>query len=146
MTFLIADYRSWILFYESAIRNPQSAILFIWAGESQNVDKKLAQFAGVHNRVEHSMFEQKFRTLKTLGQLLADRLLDHARACEADQCARFGDVEIAEHRETGGYAAGRRIGQEGDVRQPGVVESRERRRNLGHLHQAERALLHSRAA
>src|SRR5262249_61971110 len=114
MTFLIADCRSWILFCESAIRNPQSTISLIWSCESQNVGQEVAQFAAVHDGVEHSMFEQKFRTLKTLGKLLTDRLLDHARAGEADQCAGFGEVEIAEHRETGGHAAGRRIGQERD--------------------------------
>src|SRR5215510_15079214 len=131
---------------QSAICNPQSAISLVWSGERQNVDQEVAQFAAVHYGVEHAMFEQEFRALKPLGQLLADRLLDHARAGEADQRAGFGDVEIAEHRVTGGHAAGRRVGQERDVWESGVVEPRQRRRNLGHLHQTERAFLHPRAA
>ena len=36
---------------------------------------------------------------KPVGQLLADRLLDHARAGEPDQRLGLGDVEVAEHRE-----------------------------------------------
>src|SRR5262249_36396653 len=83
---------------QSAIRNQQSAISLVWSGESQNVDQEVAQFAAVHDSVEHAVIEQEFRALKPLGQLLADRLLDHARAGEADQRAGFGDVEIAEHR------------------------------------------------
>ena len=53
--------------------------------------------------------------LKSLRQLLADGLLDHARAGEADQRARLGDVHVAQHRVGGGDAAGGRIGQHHDV-------------------------------
>jgi hypothetical protein len=84
----------------------------VWSGESQNVYKEVAQLAAVHDGVEHAVFEQEFGALEPLGHLLADRLLDHTRTGESDQRAGFGDVEIAEHRETGGNAPGCRVGQE----------------------------------
>ena len=38
---------------------------------------------------------QELGALESLGELLADRLLDHARTGEADQRPRLGDVEVA---------------------------------------------------
>ena len=55
------------------------------------------------------------RALEAFGQLLPDGLLDDARAGEADERARLGDVQVAQHREAGGDAAGGRIGEHGDV-------------------------------
>src|SRR5262245_44842739 len=112
---------------QSAIRNPQSAISLVWSGKIQNVDQEVAQLAAVHDGVEHAVVEQEFRALESLGQFLADRLLDYARAGEADQRAGLGDVEIAEHRVAGGHAAGRRIGQQRDIWKPGVIQPRKRR-------------------
>ena len=51
------------------------------------------------------------RRAGSLGQLLADGLLDHPRAGEADQRAGLGDVDVAQHGEGGGDAAGGRVGQ-----------------------------------
>ena len=48
---------------------------------------------------------------------LAHGLLDHARAGKADQRARLGDIEIAEHRQAGRYAAHGRIGHHRNERQ-----------------------------
>ena len=83
---------------------------------------------------------------KPVGQLLADGLLDHARAGEADQRAGLGDVHVAEHRVGGGDAAGGRIGQHDDVGQPRLAQPLHRDRGARHLHQREDALLHARAA
>ena len=74
------------------------------------------------------LLEQELAALESFGQLLADRLLDDARAGEADQRLRLGDVEIAEHREARRHAAGRRIGEHGDVGQPRPIEPRRARR------------------
>ena len=61
------------------------------------------------------MLEQELAALEAFGEFLADRLLDHARPGEADQGARLGDVEVAQHGEGGGDAAGGGVGQHGDV-------------------------------
>jgi hypothetical protein len=58
------------------------------------------------------MFEQELASLKSFRQLLPDRLLDDARAGESNQRARLGNVHVTEHREAGGHAAGRRVGQD----------------------------------
>ncbi len=59
---------------------------------------------------------------------------------------RLGDVQVAQHGEAGGHAAGRRVGQDRDERNPGLVETGQRRRDLGQLHQADDAFHHARAA
>src|ERR1700733_11864395 len=65
--------------------------------------------------VKEAVFEQKLRPLKALGELLADGLLDDARTSEADQGFGFCDVEIAQHGEARGNAAGGGVGHHGDV-------------------------------
>src|SRR5450755_908510 len=108
-------------------------------------DEAFQFFAG-NDRVEESVLQQEFGALKSIGQRLADGLLDHARAGETDQRAGFADIQIAEHGEAGGDATGGGIGQHRDVRDFGVVQSRQRGRNFGELHQADGAVYHAGAA
>ncbi len=89
---------------------------------------------------------QELAALEALGQLLTNGLLDDAGPREADERLGLRDVQVAEHREAGRHAAGRRIGEDGDVGQPGAVQPRQRRRHLRHLHQRQRAFHHPRAA
>ena len=79
-------------------------------------------------------------------QLLADGLLDHARAGKADQRARLRDMHVAEHGVGGGHAAGGRIGQHDDVGLAGFAQHLHRDRGARQLHQREDAFLHARAA
>jgi hypothetical protein len=44
--------------------------------------------------VQHSVLQQKLAALEPFRQLLADGLLDHARAGEADERAGLGDVQV----------------------------------------------------
>ena len=69
------------------------------------------------------MLEEELAALKALGQRLADGLLDDARTGKPDERLRLGDVDVAEHGEARRDAAGRRIGEDGDVGQPGAVEA-----------------------
>src|SRR5260370_21661618 len=94
--------------------------------------------------VEETMIEEKFRTLKTFGKLLADGLLDDAWARETDERAGFADVEVAEHGEAGGDAAGGGVSEHGNLPQPFLVELGKRRRNFGELHAADGAFHHPR--
>ena len=87
-------------------------------------------FFAVHDGVEHAVFEEEFAALESFGKFLSDGLFDDARAGESDQRARFGDVEVAEHGIRSGDAAGGRVGQDGDVRNSGVVEARQTRRRF----------------
>ena len=72
----------------------------------------------VDDQVEHPVLEQELRALEALRQRLPDRLLDHARAGEADQRVGLRDVQVAEHRVGGRHAARRRVGHDRDVRDP----------------------------
>src|ERR1700722_3995748 len=65
--------------------------------------------------VEEAVLEEELGALEALGELLADGLLDDAGASEDDQGAGFGDVEVAEHGEAGGDAAGGGMGHDGDI-------------------------------
>src|SRR6266852_4726916 len=100
----------------------------------------------VDDGVEKTVFEEEFGTLKSFGKFLADGLLDDARAGETDERAGFADVEVAEHGEAGGNAAGGGIGEHGDVGQPFVVKFGKRGGNFGELHEADGAFHHARAA
>ena len=106
----------------------------------------LAQLVAVHDDVDHAVLEQIFGALKTLRQLLADGLLDDARAGEADQRAGLGEMHVAEHGVGGGDAAGRRIGEDDDVGQARVLHHVDGDGGARQLHQREDALLHARAA
>ena len=90
--------------------------------------------------------QQELRALEAFGQLLAHRVLDHARAGEADQRLRLGDHHVAEEGEARRHAAHRRIGQHADVGQPRLGQPGQRGIGLGHLHQRQQPFLHARAA
>jgi hypothetical protein len=105
----------------------------------------LEVFAG-DDRVEEAVGEQEFGALEAFGELLADGLLDDAGAGEADERAGFGDVEVAEHGEAGGDAAGGGVGHDGDVGDFGVVETGQAGGDLGELHQGGDAFHHAGSA
>ena len=90
--------------------------------------------------------DQELAALEALGQFLPDRLFDDARSGESDERLGLRDVQIAQHREARRHAAGRRIREDGQVGQAGAIEAAERRADLRHLHQRERALHHAGAA
>src|SRR5216684_3098818 len=78
----------------------------------------------VDDGVEETVFEEEFGALKSFGEFLADGLLDDARA-------GFTDVEVAEHGEAGGDAAGGGVGEHGDVGNLFLVQAGEGSGNFG---------------
>src|SRR5262249_40925462 len=97
----------------------------------------------MHDRIDHAVFNEKFAALKSFGKFLTNGLLNHTRTRKADQGAWFGDIQIAKHGETSGHAARSWIGQYRNIWQPFLVEMGESRRDLRHLHQAQRTFLHA---
>ncbi len=85
--------------------------------QAAETGKRRAQIVAMHHHVDHAVLLQIFGALEAFRQLLADGLLDHARAGEADQRAGLGDMHVAEHGVGRGHAAGGRIGQHDDVGQ-----------------------------
>jgi len=77
-----------------------------------------------HHGVQHAVLEEKFASLEAFGQFLPDGLFDHARAREADQRARFGNIEIAQHGVACGDAARGRVGQDADEGEARFVEAK----------------------
>src|SRR5271165_1595809 len=67
--------------------------------EVQRARDVVLEIAAMHHGVKHAVLEEKFAALEAFGQLLADGLFDHTRPREADERARFGDVQIAQHGE-----------------------------------------------
>src|SRR5688572_18791206 len=106
----------------------------------------VARMPAIEDHVDGALLEQELRALEALGQRLARRLLDDARARETDQRAGLGDVDVAEQREARRDAARRRVRHHGDVRQLRGRELRERRARLRHLQQRVQPFLHARAA
>src|SRR2546427_3612985 len=114
--------------------------------ERENAAEGLLEITPLDDHVELAVREQELRALESLGQRLTDRLRNDPWSGEPDQRARLGQDDVAEHREARGDAAGRGIGEDRDVRQPGGGKPLERGGGLGHLHQREDALLHPGAA
>ena len=108
--------------------------------------QRLAQLVAMHDHVDHAVRQQVLGLLEALGQLLADGLLDHARAGEADQRAGLGDVHVAQHGVGGGDAAGGRIGEHDEIGQARLAQALHGDRGARHLHEREDALLHAGAA
>src|ERR1041384_6702623 len=106
--------------------------------ELQRVNDEVPEVLSLHDRIEHPVFKQEFGALKSLGQLLLDSLLDHARPCKADQSAR--------QRKALGHAASGWIRENGYERQAFFIEPRKGGRDLSHLHQRYSALLHAGAS
>src|SRR5271155_1128729 len=86
--------------------------------------------------VEEAVLEEEFGALEAFGELLTDGLLDDALAGEADECSGLGDVEVTEHGEGCGDAAGGGIGEEADVGNALLVELSQAGGDFGELHEA----------
>src|SRR5688572_1288739 len=67
------------------------------AHEPQRARDDRFQFPPIDHQVEHAVLDQELAALEALRQLLPDRLLDDARAREADERLGFGEVEVAQH-------------------------------------------------
>src|SRR5579883_219295 len=98
------------------------------------------------DRIEKAVLYEKFAALKALRQLFANGLFGHARAGKSDLRSGFGDVQIAQHGETGGYPAGGGVGHDADIGQARFMEPHQSRRYFGKLHEADGSFLHAGAA
>ena len=105
-----------------------------------------AHAAARHHCVDEPVLKRELGRLEIIGQGLLDGVLDHAAPRKADERAGLGGDDIAQHRKASSNAAGGWIGDDADVGQLGLRMQTQRRRGLGHLHEAHQALLHARAA
>ncbi|KIU01074.1 hypothetical protein QU39_00395, partial [Staphylococcus aureus] len=127
-------------------RETRSRRLLPLAQQPDQLAERLAQLLAMGDHVDQAVLAIIFRGLEIVGQLLADRVLEHAAAGEGEHCARLGNLDVAQHRIGGHHAARGRVGQHDDIGQAGIVEHLDRHGGARHLHQREYAFLHARAA
>ena len=112
----------------------------------QDLDQRIPQLTAGHHLIHKAVFHLEFAALEPGGQLFTDGLLNNAGAGKADECPRFGQHDIAQACKAGGHAACGGVCQHADVQPALCRKALDGGAGLGHLHQAENALLHPRAA
>ncbi len=112
----------------------------------QGMSQGASQIPSIDDGVDKPVIKREFRGLETLRQLLADGVADDALAGEADERVRLGYDDVAVHGERRGDAAGRRVGDDRDIRQMRGAVALKGARGFRHLHEGYQALLHARAA
>ena len=99
-----------------------------------------------YNRVEMPELERTLRATESGGQSLPRRLGDDPWPREAEQRPRLGDADVGQRGEARQDPSGTGIDEDGDEGRARLGDQIDRACRLGHLHEAENALLHARAA
>jgi hypothetical protein len=63
----------------------------------QHIRDERLQFLSGNDLVQKTVFQDEFGGLEAFGEVLSDGFFDDAWTGEADQSARFGDVQVAQH-------------------------------------------------
>ena len=63
----------------------------------QDLGEKRLELAALHDPVDEAVLFKILGGLEIRRKLLVDGVFDHAAPCKADEGARFGDVDVAEH-------------------------------------------------
>ncbi len=103
--------------------------------EQQQLRARAPQLGTRHHGVHHAMLHQEFRRLEAGGQILADRLFDHAGAREADDGTRLRQNHVALHGVGRRHAARGGVGEQRNERDAVLGQLGQHHRRLGHLHQ-----------
>ena len=105
-----------------------------------------AERSAIDDTVDHAVREEEFGAVRAGRERPAEDLFGDARTGEADQRLGFGDDGVAETGEGGEHAAGGRVGEDRQERDPLAAQPLDGGRGLRHLQQGEHALLHAGAA
>src|SRR6186713_2729370 len=100
--------------------------------EAQQLRDVVMQLAAIDNRVDHTVVQQKLRSLEILWQFLSNGLLDNARAGKTDERLRLSENHVAKHREACRDAAGGWVSQDRNKRQTRFIQRSQRRGDLRH--------------
>ena len=109
----------------------------------QDLTKCFLQILTPYNIIYKTMLNQKFCSLKSFRQFLTKSLLNDTRTCKTDQCSRFRQNDIPQHRKACRHATCRRFRQNTYIKQSGLAVTFQRRGSFCHLHQRCDSLLHS---
>jgi len=86
----------------------------------QNGEKVAQDFSHMFpgdNPVNHAVLFEIFCALESFREFLANGFFNHTRSRETNQCARFCEMDVAEHGVASRHAACCRIAKHDDVRQ-----------------------------
>ena len=107
----------------------------------QQIRDRFLKIFAIYDEIEESVLEQELGSLESIRQIFFNGFFDHPGSGKPDQRLGFCEVDIAQHRERGGNASGRRIGKEGEIRDPGSRMLSQFCGSLGHLTQAIQAAM-----
>src|SRR6516165_278702 len=130
---------------KASSRRTASSYLISIQEKTKNLRDVGLQILAGNDRIQKTVLKQKLGRLETFGKFLTDGLLDDARPCKADHCARLSDIEVAQHGVARADPARGRIRQDGDERHARVIQTSQRGANFRELHQTHCAFHHSRA-
>ena len=125
---------------------PTRRARFGFGMQRKQVRERLTNARTFNDGVDKAMLKREFRRLEFLGKLLANGVLDHAAASEADERAGLGNNHVTLHRKTRGHATRGGVGNHREIRQARFAVTLNRGRNFRHLHERNQAFLHARAA
>ena len=109
-------------------------------------DQAILHFFARDDGVDQAVVEEKFGGLEARRKFGLSGVFDDARPGETDHRARFGENEIADTGEAGHDTGVSWMGENADVGQFCLRMIRECAAGLCHLHEAEHAFVHARAA
>src|SRR5262245_66368017 len=108
---------------EYPARNPGQAAEGSSDGVGEEAAEVVPHLLAVDHPVDLALFQEEFRALESLREVLLDRLLDDARAGESDQGPGLGEDDVGHRGERGGDPPGRRVGEDGDREAPPAAEA-----------------------
>src|SRR5260221_2257193 len=93
--------------------------------------------------IDHTVLQCEFRVHDPLREFDMHELLNHAWAGKTHQRSWFGEGDIAEHSETGGFTASGRGCYQAKIRDLCLSPVCKGSRGLWHLHKRNTNILHS---
>ena len=107
--------------------------------------KRGAHVLAGNDDVHQAVLHHELRRLEAGRQISVSGFLHHARTGKTDHALGFGQDHIAQSGEARGHTTGCRVGEHRNVAQARLGVARQGTAGLGHLHQAQDALVHARS-
>ncbi|MDB6152126.1 MAG: hypothetical protein JWL90_579 [Chthoniobacteraceae bacterium] len=108
--------------------------------------ERVAHFFAMHDQVDQAVLLKKLRGLESRRQILMGGFANHAGTRKSDHRLGLGKNDIAHGGKTGADTARGGMREDGNIREARLGMQGEGAAGFGHLHKAEHAFIHSRAA
>ena len=113
------------------------------ADVAENFAKRAPHVFPGNDEIHKSVVLHELRSLESWWQIGVGGLLHHSGSGKTDHALGLGNDDVAQRREAGGNSAGGWMGEDRNIRAPGLRVSGQRSAGLGHLHETENALMHA---